>query len=257
MSKAKNGIPADLMEMLEKADADRGFPKGTMASVMQQETGGQFDKFLGDPSAYHYGLNAEGRRVAGHTGKISTAFGPFGILESTGAQPGYGVKPLSSKDLGEQIRFAADYLSARSKQAGGLEQGLSGYGEGGKYGSQVMARINGNARVRHSEMKAKAVAPAAPVPDEPEPPPYYEETEPVLAELAAPPLPTGPTGQEIWAKFQSESMARPPMAPVQPEQLAYGPGMQVVRPDFMSMVSQPQANRPIDFSAFGSWGRRG
>lgn len=133
------GVP-DIAALLAQADAARGFPKGTMASVMQQETGGNA-KYLQDPSTYHYAPNAEGKRIAGHTGKISTAFGPFGILESTGRDPGYGVKPLQSKDLEEQIRFAGDYLAARSKGAGSLQAGLAGYGEGGKYGQQVMARL--------------------------------------------------------------------------------------------------------------------
>ena len=71
-------IPDTLLASLDAADVRHGFPKGTMMSLMQQEIGGNA-KFLEDPAAYHYGLNAEGKRVAGHTGKVSTAFGPFGI----------------------------------------------------------------------------------------------------------------------------------------------------------------------------------
>ena len=130
-----------------------------MASVMQQETGGNA-KYLQDPSTYHYGLNAEGKRIAGHTGKISTAFGPFGILESTGRDPGYGVKPLQNKSIEEQIRFSGDYLAARSKGAGSLQAGLAGYGEGGKYGQQVMARLgksNAPAPILAQAAQSKAV----------------------------------------------------------------------------------------------------
>lgn len=139
---AKPNVPGDLAGLLAQADKARGFPAGTMASVMQQETGGNA-KYLQDPSTYHYAPNAEGKRIAGHTGKISTAFGPFGILESTGRDPGYGVKPLQSKDLAEQIRFAGDYLAARSKGAGSLQAGLAGYGEGAKYSQQVARRRDG------------------------------------------------------------------------------------------------------------------
>ena len=130
----------ELSALLSQADKQHGFPPGTMASVVQQETGGK-QKYIADPTAYHYDLNEKGQRIAGHTGKVSTAFGPFGLLESTSKDPGYGVKPLQSKDLAEQVRFAGEYLAARSKKAGGLQQGLAGYGEGEKYAKQVLGRI--------------------------------------------------------------------------------------------------------------------
>lgn len=134
-------LPSDLLDQLSAADKRAGLPAGTMQAILQQETGGKA-KYLEDPTAYHYGLNAEGKRIAGHTGKVSTAFGPFGILESTARDPGFGVAPLKDKSLGEQIRFAADYLGARVKRDG-LEKGLAGYGEGVKYGQQVADRIKG------------------------------------------------------------------------------------------------------------------
>lgn len=159
----------NIQALLAQADKARGFPAGTMASVMQQETGGNA-KYLQDPSTYHYGLNAEGKRVAGHTGKISTAFGPFGILESTGRDPGYGVRPLQNKSIEEQVRFASDYLDARSKSAGSLNAGLSGYGEGAKYANQVARRRDGKspaavpmvpAEVQLAQAKPLAQVPAA------------------------------------------------------------------------------------------------
>lgn len=128
-------------QLLEQAEKDRGLPAGLLSSLVQQETGGN-QKYITDPTTYHYGLNKEGKRIAGHTGKISTAFGPFGILESTAADPGYGVKPLKDKSLEEQIRFAADYVVGRSKKAG-LKAGLAGYGEGDKYAKSVLGRIDG------------------------------------------------------------------------------------------------------------------
>lgn len=128
-------------QLLEQAEKDRGLPAGLLSSLVQQETGGN-QKYITDPTTYHYGLNKEGKRIAGHTGKISTAFGPFGILESTAADPGYGVKPLKDKSLEEQIRFAADYVVGRSKKAG-LKAGLAGYGEGDKYAKSVLGRVAG------------------------------------------------------------------------------------------------------------------
>ena len=159
MAKSKDqslGLPDNVVSLLAAADKRNGLPPGTMQAVMQQEVGGQLNKFLSDPTAYHYAPNAEGKRIAGHTGKVSTAFGPFGILESTAAKPGYGVAPLKDKSLEEQVRFASDYLAARSKSAGGLEAGLAGYGEGGKYAKQVASRLGKGAPVQGGSGKGAA-----------------------------------------------------------------------------------------------------
>lgn len=125
---------------LQAAEKRTGLPEGLLRSIIKQETGGKQD-YLDDPSKYHYGLNAAGKRIAGHTGQISTAFGPFGILESTGSKPGYGVAPLADKSIDEQVRFASDYLAARVKSAGSVSAGLAGYGEGEKYSRQVLSRL--------------------------------------------------------------------------------------------------------------------
>lgn len=255
MTKSAKGIPADVLQLLEAADERQGFPKGTMAAVMQQEVGGQLGKFLSDPAAYHYGLNAEGKRVAGHTGKVSTAFGPFGILESTGAQPGYGVAPLKSKDMAEQIRFASEYLAARSKQAGGLEKGLVGYGEGAKYGAQVMARAGG----------APVKAAPTPVPDRAP----VQEASVMTASVPAPishreivgkpqpavvqPVPV--PASDPWAEY----LAAADRKPITPSALQYGPaqeqpGMQVNIPQFMA-IGVPQGR--VDFRSLAGFGRIG
>jgi hypothetical protein len=155
----KFALPEDIQAMLAEADKRNGFPSGTMAAIMQQEVGGQAGDYLADPGRYHYGLNESGRRIAPHTGKISTAFGPFGILESTAAKPGYGVAPLRDKSLPEQIRFASEYLAGRIKDAGSFEAGLAGYGEGAKYANSVAGRISGT---------PKAAPMAAPVASAPQ-----------------------------------------------------------------------------------------
>lgn len=140
MAKGKS-IPDDVMGLLASADKARGFPAGTMFALMQQESGGNLDT-----RNYHYPMNAEGKRIAGHTGKISTASGPFGILDSTAKDPGYGLEALdkANSTLAQQIDWASRYLGARSKSAGGLPAGLAGYGEGAKYAQQVTARLPGN-----------------------------------------------------------------------------------------------------------------
>lgn len=132
----KGGSLANDPEWLRKlvaADREHGFPEGTLWSLMMQETGG---RNLG----YHFPVGEDGKR-RGHHGSVSTAYGPFGILDSTAQRPGFGVDPLQDRSLDEQLRFAADYLQARAKSAGGLRQGLAGYGEGGAYASQVLNRI--------------------------------------------------------------------------------------------------------------------
>ncbi len=132
-------IPDEVLVQLDAADRRKGFPPGTMQSIMQQEIGGQFDKFLNDPAAHHFEPDETGKRRAPN-GKVSSAFGPFGILESTAADPGFNTAPLKDRSLESQIEFAADYLANRSKK-NGLADGLAKYGEGRQYAAQVLNRI--------------------------------------------------------------------------------------------------------------------
>jgi len=128
-------VSYDMANKLAAADKAAGLPPGTMASIMKQEVG-DGKAYLDDPSKYHYEKDAEGKRK-------SSAFGPFGILESTGKKPGYGVDPLKDKSLDEQIRFASQYAAARIKASGSVAGGLAGYGEGSKYADQVTSRLPG------------------------------------------------------------------------------------------------------------------
>ena len=198
MSKSTLSIPDNLFASMAAVEQKHGLPAGTMMALMQQEIGGN-NKYLQDPAAYHYGLNAEGRRVAPHTGKISTAFGPFGILESTAAQPGFGVAPLKSKSIEDQIEFAGAYAAARAKQAGSLEGGLAAYGEGSRYGKQVMARIPGGL---FGEPTVMATVPTeVPV-----------QQAPVQVAVAdSPQAPTGYVAPDAgnWKEFQKALPARP------------------------------------------------
>jgi hypothetical protein len=255
MSKEKaQGLPANLIGMLAEADKRNGFPPGTMQSIVKQEVGAKFGDYLADPAKYHYGLNAEGRRVAGHTGKVSTAFGPFGILESTGKDPGYGVKPLADKSLGEQVRFASEYLAARSKRAGGLAAGLAGYGEGAKYSGQVMARLGTQAAPEPQPVMAMAAMPpmasaGAPVPV----PASLGGPMPLPPELLAALSPKGggmpapqPSGPDPWSAFlQGMAKGRPREKPVN---LDFG-----VPQVATALRPEPVVNRRPNFEAFGSW----
>lgn len=135
-ARAKSALKSSsISSQISSAEAAAGLPAGLLASVVQQEIGGR-QEFIDDPSKYHYEPDASGKRK-------SSAFGPFGILESTAAKPGYGVAPLRNKSIEEQTRFASEYLAARIKAAGGdVSKGLAGYGEGGIYANQVLSRLD-------------------------------------------------------------------------------------------------------------------
>lgn len=148
---------SDIEAMLAAQDKKYGWPEGLAKAVWMQETGGRKD-FIDNPAKYHYEKNAEGKRIAPHTGKVSTAFGPFGILESTARDPGYGVTPLQNKSLEEQIRFAFEYLYALEKEAGSLAGGLGRYGEGSGYAKKVEKRLE---EVQTTKSTTAPVAPTA------------------------------------------------------------------------------------------------
>ena len=249
MAKSNSVIPEGLAQLLAAADKSRGFPAGTMASVMQQETGGN-QKYISDPTTYHYAANAAGQRIAGHTGKISTAFGPFGILESTGRDPGYGVTPLKSKDLEEQIRFASDYLAARSKNAGGLHAGLAGYGEGEKYATQVQGRMTPQQIERAAASPPEITPPldattqVASQPINVVQPTVAQVTQPIEAPAVA------SSGPDVWMEFQRNMQAR--QSPQAETLASYGAPMAI--PNFAA-VAPPTSLRP-NFQAFTGYGRR-
>lgn len=242
MSNTRNKV----QQLISAAELQYGLPSGTMSSVMQQEIGGN-SKYLDDPSAYHYGLNAEGKRVAPKSGKVSTAFGPFGILESTAKDPGYGVRPLKDKSLEEQARFAAEYLAARTRASGGdLASGLAGYGEGAKYSNQVMGRMGGARALPVAQVAAAQemgpvqetpVVTSQGIPLPPE----------LLAEMAR--QPTAVTQQASpWQAFLKAMPGGGSAAPVQSEDFQFGGSK---TPTFN--VGTVSSLRP-DFRAFGNWG---
>ena len=239
----------DIKKLLAAEDKRQGFPSGTMASLMRQESGGS-NKFLADPSAYHYGLNADGKRIAGHTGKVSTAFGPFGILESTAAKPGYGVKPLTSKDFESQLKFAGNYLKGRAKSSGSLSAGLSGYGEGDKYANQVIARIP-QTKVEIPQQVALNTLAQRPQPivgptpiQNKQPQSVIQEAPPVAVAEYKPEVSTNPEAVQVaqkdpvnaWAAFLEAANSK---STITPEQLAYAKP-QFNMPEFVPTRIQSQ-----------------
>ena len=133
--------------MLAAQDKKYGWPEGLAKALWMQETGGRRE-FIDNPAKYHYEKNAEGKRIAPHTGKVSTAFGPFGILESTARDPGHGVTPLRDKSLKEQVRFAYELLAAYERDTGSLASGLAKFGEGAPYARKIENRLNAPAAAR-------------------------------------------------------------------------------------------------------------
>lgn len=245
-----------MIGLLSAADQRNGLPSGTMYSIMQQEVGGQTDRFISDPTAYHYAANDKGQRIAAHTGKISTAFGPFGILESTAKDPGFGVSPLKDKSIEEQIRFSSDYLAARSRK-GGLTAGLAGYGEGDKYAAQVSARMVG--KPIDPLGRAAPVAPvmlaASQVPAKAAATQVAQATQgPVVVEPSQVDQVAVAPGPDQWLQWLEQSRMGQEQ-PVQVADLNYGaPRTQMEIPDFMSVVAQGQSRPNFQMlKALGGW----
>lgn len=157
-----------------------GLPTGLLASLVQQETGGQ-QRFVDNPGDFHYKAGPNGEKPK------STARGLGGILEGTARDPGYGVTPLKDWSVPEQLRFIADYSQARIKQAGSVEAGLAGYGQGAPYSKQVMARL-GNAPVSNPSPLAMPDAQFAQLPMQaPVEAPVVVPENPVVAAPVMPP----------------------------------------------------------------------
>ena len=239
-----------LRKLIADNEARVGFPTGLSDAVMNQEISGKSD-YIVDPSKYHYPQDASGNRK-------STAFGPFGILDSTAKDPGYGVKPLTDKSsLEDQARFHADYLAARIKSAGSLQGGLAGYGEGQRYADEVMRRMAmnreaGNGRgSRRAQPTETVVDPTqlAQAPTPVETPPVVEAPPVQVAQApVAAPVDTGPNE---WQLLNARLAA---------QQANEAPSLDFGVPDMrVAQIAQPTPqvqNRAVNFNAFGKWGTR-
>lgn len=227
------------LSIMEAEEKRTGLPAGMLASLVKQETGGQ-QRFIDNPADFHYKAGPNGEKPK------STARGLGGILESTARDPGYGVSPLKDWSVPEQLRFMADYTKARIKQAGSIKGGLAGYGEGGKYSQQVLARMgksNGNPvnqsplqlpdEVFAKQAPLNAVAQAQDIP--------VQQAAPILEQplqLAALPKKqiTTPVPVEVavnqWEQFQNTMPAA-----FKPNDMNYmnagaSPGFSIAKPNF-------------------------
>lgn len=235
MAKPKSNalvLPDAIINQLSNADTQYGFPPGTMASLMQQETSNN-PKYIDNPATYHYAINSEGKRK-------STARGPFGILESTGNKPGYGVTPLKDQNSFEDhLRFAGEYLRGRTRAAGGdLNRGLAGYGDGTGYAAKVIARRDGvpmappqPTMVATAQPGVPAAVAAAPVAA----PPVAPAVEPAPVVAAAQP--------DAWQAYLDQYQKT--VAEIKARDLEYGQNKEPVVvapaepqiPDFMASLS--------------------
>lgn len=245
--------PEDVGRLIAEAEKRTGLPANILTSILTQEGGAPF---LADPTRYHYPKGEDGKRRT-KDGTVSSAFGPFGILaDSTAKDPGYGVKPLASQDLSEQIRFAADYLSARVKQAGSLHKGLALYGQGDQYAAEVLARAGAQdaaiapaaaAGAPSSGVTGQTAVAAAPVLEGSGAIPLPPE---LLAHRTTKAAPAQP-GADEWARFLS-TMPKSAGRPMLSDDFAFGTAA-LTRPVFNVA---PMQNATPNFAAFSGYGKR-
>ena len=265
MNNSTLGLPDQLINAMGAVEQKYGFPSGLMNAVMMQESGGQA-RFFDPKNDYHYPAGPDGVRRT-KDGTVSTAFGPFGLLESTVKDPGYGVAPLQNRSIDEQMRFAGDYLAARIKQAGGsLEKGLAGYGSGMPYVQQVLGRLKGTA-VAQAQVAAAPMAPVQTVElvGQRQPAVPSIPADPVVAQAQAtpPPEPSGQlpmTEDNPWRTYLNQVKEKYAAAiqtrAQQQQQVFTMTPLQI--PDFLGMVqgNEPEVKRPTTVQAFHGYGRQ-
>lgn len=191
-----------------------------MFALMQQETSGN-QKFIDDPTTYHYPLDETGKRK-------SSAAGPYGILNGTGKDPGYGVQPLKDNSFAEHTRFASDYLKAR---------GAAAYGTGPAYAAQLQARIQGNQPV----VAARVVPTVVPVADPRSAPvevPVAQAAQVAQAQQQVPATAMA-SNPGAWQQWLDARQTAPNQVAAAPEVIPEEPSLQI--PNFMAgLASQRQ-----------------
>lgn len=125
-----SGVPANLLPIYKKAEAETGIPAAVLIAQHKQES--RFDN-----------------NITGKAGEI----GIGQILPSTARDPGFGVAPVdlaALRDPETNIMFSARYLAARAKAAGVKDwndpaKGLLAYNGGGdpNYVENVMRYMPG------------------------------------------------------------------------------------------------------------------
>ena len=217
-------IPQEWLAMMDAQDKRAGLPAGTTYGIVKTETGFQ-DRFIDDPSAAHYqGPNPK-----------SSAAGLGGILKATAAKPGYGVTPLKDWSVPEQLRFIADYASARIKQSGSVEAGLAGYGEGKSYAQKVMGSRGNPVQLAQAPQVVPEVQNVAPMQ-------LGRDSQHAPVPIAQAPL------DVEWRQLQQAMPAKP----VQVADLKYGDQMPMAQPYQFARAQPVQVMQP-NFSRFTSW----
>jgi hypothetical protein len=222
------GLPDSVIEMLSAADKRNNHPPGTMFALMQQETGGN-QKYIDDPTTFHYPVDATGKRK-------SSAAGPFGILSGTAKDPGYGVKPLQDNSFAEHTRFASDYLKVR---------GAAAYGEGPAYAAQLQARIPGGQPVQRvvTTQATPAVVPVADPRIAPAEVPVVQATQ-----VAQEPVPAAVVAQNpgAWQQWLDARQVVPNQVAAAPQPVPpQASSLQV--PDFMAGLASQQQPQQAAF----------
>lgn len=100
---------------LIRAGGGMGGTDALMSALIAQESGGQHL----DPVTGRLTMNA-----------TSGALGITQIRPGTGADPGFGVRPLQNQSQAEYVRFGRDYLSAMIFRYGDTKKGLAAYNWG-------------------------------------------------------------------------------------------------------------------------------
>ena len=121
-----------------------------------------------------------------------------------------------------------------------------------QYGQQVAARLGKTPAPVTQATQTTLPAPVG-VPIESAPPVVAQTA--AAASEAAPPTEAAAVPDAWQAFLDRVREAKTPEHPVQVADLQYGaPQMQINVPDFMATVGGRMPQRPLDFSAFGSWG---
>lgn len=186
-------IRKQLTQWEDQYEKSNNLPKGALRALRFIETSDS-DAYYLDPAKYH-------------NPKIGTASGLYGILDSTGRDPGWGIKAVDKSSLEDNIRFAAQYLSARTRNAPDFYTGLKNYGDGtqsyvDKYkklmGEAPAAQMPGLTEAQKRLQAHSSPANGTPIPNHPN---YYVEPP------ALPDAPTQPT-RNAWNVFQEQYQMR-------------------------------------------------
>lgn len=234
----------DLFEAALSAEGVTGTLADVARSIYLQESGGGRNTKTSNAGA------VGGMQIIPSTFK-SVADKDWNISDPThNARAGIRyLSQLNKQSGGDPVLTAAGYYGG----PGGMEKARRGIAVSDprnpnapntlEYGQQVAARLGKTpAPVTQAAQTALPAPVGVPV----------EAAPPVVAQAAA----EAAAVPDAWQAFLDRVReAKTPDQPVQVADLQYGaPQMQINVPDFMATVGGRMPQRPLDFSAFGSWG---